>query len=56
MSNDRELEPICPVCGSADIKSTEYDYDLAKLFYGCVDCETQGSIEFFEPEKEEDCD
>lgn len=56
MSNERELEPICPECGSADLESLGYNYDLAKVFYECRDCETQGDAEYFEPAKEEEDD
>ena len=51
MSNERELEPICPACGSADLKSLGYNYDLAKVFYECSDCEAQGDAEYFEPDE-----
>jgi tRNA(Ile2) C34 agmatinyltransferase TiaS len=53
MSNNREHEPICPECGSADIKSLGYNYDLAKVFYECQDCETQADSSYFDPEEEE---
>ncbi len=48
MNNEREQEPICPECGSADIKSLGYNYDLAKVFYECRDCEAQGDSEYFD--------
>jgi len=42
-------EPCCPECGSPDIRSLGYNYDQAKVFYECVDCEAQGEAEYFEP-------
>ncbi len=51
MSNERELEPICPECGSPDLQILHYNYDLAKVFYGCTDCEAQGDTAYFEPEE-----
>lgn len=50
MSNEPNLESICPECGSADLKSLGYNYDLAKVFYECRDCEAQGDSGYFEPE------
>lgn len=47
MSHQSE-EPICPACGSPAIKSLGYNYDLAKVFYECGDCEAQGDSEHFE--------
>lgn len=52
MNHKEELEPICPECGSCDIKSLGYNYDLAKVFYECSDCESQGEAHRFEPEEE----
>ena len=49
MSNEPNLEPICPECGSADLTSLGYNYDLAKVFYECRDCVAQGDSEYFEP-------
>ena len=49
MSNEPNLEPICPECGSADLTSLGYNYDLAKVFYECRDCEAPGDSEYFEP-------
>lgn len=54
MSNEREHEPICPQCGSADISSLGFNYDLAKVFYECRDCEAQGDSEYFEEPGEDD--
>ena len=48
MSKERELEPICPECGSPDLQILHYNYDLAKVFYGCTDCEAQGDSAYFE--------
>jgi hypothetical protein len=51
MSNERELEPICPECGSADIMCLGYHYHLDKVYYECQDCEAQGGSELFDPVK-----
>lgn len=56
MSNERELELICPNCGSADLQSLGYNYDLAKVFYECGDCEAEGDADYFEPAGEEEDD
>lgn len=56
MSNERELESICPNCGSADLRSLGYNYDLAKVFYECVDCKAEGDADYFEPAGEEEDD
>jgi len=47
MSNERKFESICPACGSADLHSLGYNYDLAKVFYECGECEAQGDSEYF---------
>jgi hypothetical protein len=52
MSNERELEPICPECGSADIMCLGYHYHLDKVFYECQDCESQGGSELFDQSEE----
>ena len=44
----QDTKSICPECGSTDIKSLGYNYDLAKIFYECGDCETQGDSAYFE--------
>ena len=51
MSKEKEHEPICPECGSPDLQSLGYNYDLAKVFYECTDCEAQGDSAYFEPEE-----
>ena len=56
MSNEREFESICPNCGSADLRSLGYNYDLAKVFYECGDCEAEGDADYFEPAEEEEDD
>jgi tRNA(Ile2) C34 agmatinyltransferase TiaS len=50
MTKEREHEPICPECGSPDLRSLGYNYDLAKVFYECSDCEAQGDSEYFDPD------